>query len=241
MQQNHKYPYQNMNLTDMEGEIWKDIPDFEGYYQISNLGRVKSLARELNFYREGTKRVRRFVKTDKIIKQYTPKNHINRFTGKPSYHLTCSIKTELVTHRGSVARLVYRTFVKDVNKFKERVVVAHRDEDPFNNEVSNLYIQTFKELNIRNIKAGRLTPPKINELPKETYAKIYKGRLIPIAQYILTGELIATYPSITHAAKKYGISSGNLNNALNRPNRTCKGFIWKKLPTDGTENEMLSD
>ena len=26
-------------------EIWKDIPDFEGYYQVSNLGRVRSLGR----------------------------------------------------------------------------------------------------------------------------------------------------------------------------------------------------
>ena len=29
----------------MENEIWKDIPEFEGLYQISNLGRVKSLKR----------------------------------------------------------------------------------------------------------------------------------------------------------------------------------------------------
>ncbi|WP_128330638.1 NUMOD4 domain-containing protein [Apibacter sp. HY039] len=36
----------------MEDEIWKDMPDYEGYYQVSNLGRIKSLARELNFYRE---------------------------------------------------------------------------------------------------------------------------------------------------------------------------------------------
>lgn len=119
MQQNHEYPYQNMHLTYMEGKIWKDITDFEGYYQIFNLGRIKSLSRELNFYRQGTKPVRRFVKTDKIIIQYTRKNRINSFTGKPSYHLTCCIKTELVTHIGSVARLVYRTFVKNINKLKK--------------------------------------------------------------------------------------------------------------------------
>jgi hypothetical protein len=28
-------------------EIWKDIKNFEGLYQVSNLGRVKSLKREL--------------------------------------------------------------------------------------------------------------------------------------------------------------------------------------------------
>lgn len=88
MQQNHVYPYQNMHLTDMKVKIWKHITDFEGYYQISNLGRIKSLSPELNFYWQGTKPVRRFVKTYKIIIQYTRKNHINSFTDKPSYHLT---------------------------------------------------------------------------------------------------------------------------------------------------------
>src|SRR5699024_6415145 len=30
-----------------EKEIWKDIPNYEGYYQASNLGRVKSLDRAI--------------------------------------------------------------------------------------------------------------------------------------------------------------------------------------------------
>ena len=29
-----------------ELEVWKDIPEYEGIYQVSNLGRVKSLPRE---------------------------------------------------------------------------------------------------------------------------------------------------------------------------------------------------
>ena len=36
-------PHQNFSLEDMEGEIWKDIEGFEGYFKISNLGRIKSL------------------------------------------------------------------------------------------------------------------------------------------------------------------------------------------------------
>lgn len=28
-------------------EIWEDIKDYEGYYQISNFGRVKSLQRKI--------------------------------------------------------------------------------------------------------------------------------------------------------------------------------------------------
>ena len=32
----------------MENEIWKDIKDYEGLYQVSNLGRVKSLSKYIN-------------------------------------------------------------------------------------------------------------------------------------------------------------------------------------------------
>jgi len=39
-------PHQNFSLEDMEGEIWKDIEGFNGFYEISSLGRVKSLSRE---------------------------------------------------------------------------------------------------------------------------------------------------------------------------------------------------
>jgi len=38
-----KYPYQNRSPENMKGEEWKDIVNLEGYFMISNLGRVKWL------------------------------------------------------------------------------------------------------------------------------------------------------------------------------------------------------
>ena len=35
------------NIKDLPNEIWKDIPNYEGIYQISNKGRVKSLTRTI--------------------------------------------------------------------------------------------------------------------------------------------------------------------------------------------------
>jgi hypothetical protein len=40
-----EYLYQNLSLKDMKGEVWKDIPEFEDYYQVSNYGRIKGLER----------------------------------------------------------------------------------------------------------------------------------------------------------------------------------------------------
>jgi len=35
--------FENLDLQDLENEIWKDILDYEGDYQVSNFGRIKSL------------------------------------------------------------------------------------------------------------------------------------------------------------------------------------------------------
>lgn len=50
-------------------EIWKDIPGYEGYYQVSNYGRVKSLERLVYNKRRGNDFIR-----ERILKQ-----HINRY------------------------------------------------------------------------------------------------------------------------------------------------------------------
>ena len=34
-----------LSIDDLPNEIWKDIPGYKGLYQVSNLGRVKSLKR----------------------------------------------------------------------------------------------------------------------------------------------------------------------------------------------------
>lgn len=37
--------WKNLSLEDLPGEIWKDVIEFEGGYEISNFGRLKSLKR----------------------------------------------------------------------------------------------------------------------------------------------------------------------------------------------------
>ena len=53
-------------------EVWKDIPDYEGLYQISNLGRVKSLPRK-----------------------WSPKETILKAEGKSEEYLHVSLKINL--------------------------------------------------------------------------------------------------------------------------------------------------
>ena len=39
----------NNMINDIKNEVWKDIPNYVGFYQASNLGRIKSLNRNIEY------------------------------------------------------------------------------------------------------------------------------------------------------------------------------------------------
>ena len=57
--------YKNLQNEDLPNEIWKDIPFLEGKYQVSNLGRVKTLINK-----RIDKNGKCYKMTPKIMKQY---------------------------------------------------------------------------------------------------------------------------------------------------------------------------
>ena len=97
-------------------EIWKDIIDYEGLYQVSNLGRVKSLHHN----------------KEKILK--------NRL-GANGYYSVALNKNGKIKYLG-VHRLVAIAFV---DGYKEELVVNHIDENPLNNIYTNLEWTSHKE------------------------------------------------------------------------------------------------
>ena len=93
-------------------EIWKDISGYEGLYQVSNLGDVRSL----NYRRNGEL---------KLLKQATNKQGYKQI----SLYKNGKIKTY------KVHRLVAIAFIPNPNNLP---VVNHKDENPSNNNVNNL-------------------------------------------------------------------------------------------------------
>lgn len=95
-------------------EIWKDIKDYEGFYQVSNLGRVRSLK-----YNHTENKI-------KLLKQRDTKG----------YKSVVLYKNKQARHH-YIHRLVATAFIfnSDVNKYTE---VNHKDEDKNNNCVWNL-------------------------------------------------------------------------------------------------------
>jgi len=106
-------------------EIWKDIEGYEGKYQVSSIGRVKSLPRKINHNIPG------FLRNWKggIVMPYVGKNGYYRV-------MFGDRKRELVH------RLVAKAFHCNPDN---RPCVNHKDGDPSNNHKSNLEWVTYSE------------------------------------------------------------------------------------------------
>lgn len=129
-------------------EVWKDISGYEGYYQISDLGRIRSLDRYANVCGGG----KRLVK-GKIIKPVKCTN--GYYEASLSYK---GVRKVLLLHR-----VVAEAFIPNPHNLPE---VNHKDENPANNEVNNLEWCTSKynaNYGTRNERMliGRETKPVI--------------------------------------------------------------------------------
>ena len=104
-------------------EIWTDVKGYEGLYQVSTLGQVRSLDRIYEYQSSAGKNYTRLIK-GQILKQ--------------SYYLKymgVGLSVKGVTKNCLVHRLVAEAFIPNPNNLPQ---VNHKDEDPSNNCVDNL-------------------------------------------------------------------------------------------------------
>lgn len=117
--------------------MWKDIEGYEGIYQVSNFGRIKSLSR---------KRIdRNQILPEKILLQRIKENG----------YCVVSLSKNGKEKKMLVHRLVAQAFISNQNNYKE---VNHKDENKLNNNVNNLEYCTRKyncNYGIRNKKHYR--------------------------------------------------------------------------------------
>lgn len=117
-------------------EIWKDIPNYKGYYQVSSLGRVKSLDRTIT-YSNG----KEVYTKGKIIKQ-----------SKDSHNRLRLILNKNGTKKNYFAHsLVALSFIGEK---PDNYIVAHCNGDNNDNRLSNLRYDTIKENSIDMYRHG---------------------------------------------------------------------------------------
>lgn len=192
-------------------EIWKDIKGYEGLYQVSDLGRVKSLKREVK-----NKNGFRIVK-EKVLKPI-----INN-KGYYVYGLRKNGKLEMKL----LHRLIGEHFLENKNKF---TCINHIDGNKLNNRIDNLEWCTYKH----NIKEAFRLGLNTYTYQKNFQHNYWKGKYGKdhncskcVLQYDLNNVFIKKWDSITDASKKTNINYYSISNNCRGKQKSAGGFIWK--------------
>ncbi len=191
-------------FKNLSNEIWRDIEGYPGY-QVSNLGRVRSL----DYRRTGQVMVLKPGKN-----KYGYLQVILWKNGKPK---TCKVH-----------RLVAIVFIPNPLNLPE---VNHKDENKENNfvwvnddgtvdpERSNLEFVTAKQNSNHGSRNQRMAESLTNHPDKSKR----------VAQYSLKGELIAVYPSTHEAERQTGFCNVCISACCLGKQKTAYGYIWRYI------------
>ena len=186
-------------------EIWKDVVGYEGFYEVSNLGRVRGVDRTMEVSRgENTYIV---PIHGKVLKQQARKH------GYMSVWLYG--KGGIAGKNGkpfSVHRIVADAFCEHPDGKNE---VNHINEVKNDNRADNLeWCDRIENCNhgTRNAKLSE----------KGTNGK----QSIPVYQYTPDGELVAIYPSMAEVQRSTGFRKGNIWKQMVGQRETAYGYKW---------------
>ena len=148
-------------------EEWRDIKGYEGLYQISNKGRVKSL----NYKRTGKEKIRKPGK-------------------RRGYFFITLYKKGEKPKSFDIHRLVAEHFLPNPDNLP---VVNHKDENKLNNNVENLEWCTFAYNTIYSVNGGKsrkiqcVETQQIFDSSKDVIDKIFPGRSTSVIRDHLRG------------------------------------------------------
>lgn len=142
-------------------EQWKDIPRFEGLYQASNLGNIRTCKNKITHTNYRGNRVWK----QRILK--------GRGNCKSGYRV--SLWKDGKSKDYLISRLIATTFLEDL--ILTKITVNHKDGNRFNNELSNLEWLTLKENIQHGFENGLYPQIKVKVINKLTLeSNIYRSQ-----------------------------------------------------------------
>jgi hypothetical protein len=200
----------------MDREQFRDIKGYEGMYQVSNYGRVKSLYRT---YENSRGQIREIPQ--RILKQ--KKNRCG--------YMVCSLSNMGELKEFLVHRLVASAFVSKIDGKHD---INHIDGDKANNHYSNLEWVTKSENTlhaVRNNVSGFRDQifENLRKINAETsYKKVYFSR----------GNEVIVFNSVSSAADKLGLKRDNITRAIRKKQKVSG---WNVYGVKYANEEVLFD
>ena len=183
-------------------EIWKDIAGYEGLYQVSNQGRVKSLERYVE---------------NRVAQNYQPERIRTLMERKkPGQETGYKAIILYKNNKGKncyVHRLVAAAFVPNPENKK---TVNHINGDKHDNRAENLEWMTYRENNLHAYTSGL----------NDSSHRRNRCDSIQVAQYDSDMNLIKVYPSMNEAERQTGIDRTAIGHGIRKGWR-YGGYIWK--------------
>lgn len=187
-------------------EIWKDIENYEGLYQVSNLGRVRSID-----HRVKCSKGNRITK-GKVLKPIM----------KDIGYYVISLHKDGIQKQCFVHRLVADAFCI---KNKGQNVVDHINTNTKDNRAANLRWTTPK---------GNMHNPVSEKRRYDALRKIFCGRIgaahpksRPVLQLTIDGKLVKKWDCASDAVRECGFDSGGITHCCKGKSKSHKGFKWK--------------
>lgn len=178
-------------------EIWKDIPGYEGYYQASNLGRIKRIA----FLHGKSKMI---IKKEKILKPINNKN---------GYYYIGLSRYKVKQYR--LHRIILSTFMPIKNDYKMQV--NHKNGNKHDNRLENLEWVSASE-NIKHAFNSGLKHGLRNK-----YNKLSKK----VIQYDLLGKKIKIWESTKQIERELGINNVSISQCCLGKIKKSHNYIWR--------------
>ena len=185
-------------MDNFRNEEWRDIKGYEGLYQISNLGRIKSFDKVIAQKNNSTA-----IKKGRILKPST--SH--------SGYYQIVLSKQSIRKSYKVHRLIWLAFYGSIPEGYE---VNHINEIKTDNRLSNLNLMTHKE----NCNWGTGIERCHNQLINGKCSK-------SVLQFDLNDNFIKEYSSINQAKRETGFNSSDISSCCKGKRKTAHGFKWK--------------
>lgn len=192
-------------------ETWKEIPGYVGLYEVSDLGRIRSLGRMCNSKNNSVQKKRARILSQEI-----------------TIHGYCRVRLYGEDGKGAhkaVHRIVAETFIRPMKNGEQ---VNHLNEIKTDNRLSNLEICTPKEncnYGSRSQKiAAAITGSTVSDI---TRRKISAKLSRPVQQLSKDGHIIAVFGSAKEAHEKTGVDFRHICSCRNNKRQSAGGYVWR--------------